>query len=161
MSHSLRPIPDRFPDGGVPTFVLSTCNQWGVRTWLETQMNLAPTLVKFFLESLCIGLSFVERMVIFNQDRLTRRRVLSTLQGVPRAIRCPLELLTPLHAPEALLFHVLVPESKVNVHGLWLAKLRAKAYGQDEDRGGSCEGSQAEEQSRVPERDWGGRQKVW
>lgn len=96
---------DRFPDGGV-------------RTWLETQMNLAPTLVKFSLESLCIGLSFVERMVIFNQGRLAQRRVLSTLQGVPRAIRCPLELLTPLHAPVALLFHLLVPESKVNEHAV-------------------------------------------
>lgn len=112
------PIPDRLPGGGVPTFMLSTCSQWGVRTGLETQMNLAPTLVKFSLESLCIGLSFVQRMVIFNQDRLTQRRVLSTLQGVPRAIKCPLELLTPLHAPEALLFYLLVPESKMNEHAV-------------------------------------------
>lgn len=81
------PVPDRFPDGGVLTFMLS---QWGVRTWPETQMNLAPILVKFSLESLCIALSFVQRMVIFNQDRLTQRRVLFTLQGVPRAIKCPL-----------------------------------------------------------------------
>lgn len=46
--------------------------------------------------------------------------------GVPRAIRCPLELLTPLHAPEALLFPLLVPESKVSER----AKLRADVCGQ-------------------------------